>query len=299
MAVTISMSLGWNWASVSLSSQRTPRISSLWSSGATIVSVSGDMVRQEAAFPVMKEVIKLLAKERNFVIDLGKVEKIDSAGVGELVAIKTGADPDALRREAEILAALDHPGVVHLKDWSIDPVSPRLVLRFVNAPDLGTFLQRHGDTLDDEALCDLLLELRGWQRATGGTFDPAVGSLIAAWGLREGGRWPSPTVLEEARRDAGLDAVELAVADVERYVPERDCAGAVDLPEVADSESLGHRGPLCRRGPPRRGARGSVLATGAQWYHSRGSRPRRRTPIDNSTVGERPPPRRRSSPASA
>jgi thiamine biosynthesis lipoprotein len=56
-----------------------------------------------------------------------------------------------------------------------------------------------------DALCDLLLELRGWQRATGGAFDPAVGTLIAAWGLREGVRWPSPTELAEARRDTGLE----------------------------------------------------------------------------------------------
>jgi thiamine biosynthesis lipoprotein len=56
-----------------------------------------------------------------------------------------------------------------------------------------------------DTLCDLLLELRGWQRVTGGTFDPAVGTLIAAWGLREGGRWPSPRELDEARRDAGLE----------------------------------------------------------------------------------------------
>lgn len=78
---------------------------------------------------------------------------------GELVAIKTGSDPDALGREAAILAALDHPGVVRLKDWSAEATSPRLVLRFVNAPDLGMFLQRGGDALDDEGLCDLLTRL--------------------------------------------------------------------------------------------------------------------------------------------
>jgi thiamine biosynthesis lipoprotein len=47
--------------------------------------------------------------------------------------------------------------------------------------------------------------LEEWHRATGGAFDPAVGSLIEAWGLREGGRSPSPAALAQARGDAGLE----------------------------------------------------------------------------------------------
>jgi len=78
---------------------------------------------------------------------------------GELVAIKAGTAVDAVRREAGILAALDHPGIVRLKDWSAEPGAPQLVLRFVNAPDLATYLQRHGDGLDDAALCALLTRL--------------------------------------------------------------------------------------------------------------------------------------------
>lgn len=55
--------------------------------GVTIISVQGEMVRQAATFPVMKHVLDELDNERKFVIDLGKVTKMDSAGVGELVAI--------------------------------------------------------------------------------------------------------------------------------------------------------------------------------------------------------------------
>ena len=56
-----------------------------------------------------------------------------------------------------------------------------------------------------ERLCDLLDELGSWGRVTGGAFDPAIGSLIAVWGLREGGRSPSAVEVAQARRDAGLE----------------------------------------------------------------------------------------------
>jgi anti-anti-sigma factor len=56
--------------------------------GVMIIVVEGAMVMQEEAFPIMKRVVKeLKTGQKNFVIDLGKVDKMDSAGVGELVAI--------------------------------------------------------------------------------------------------------------------------------------------------------------------------------------------------------------------
>jgi len=58
------------------------------SRGAVVISVTGSMVRQSETFPVMKAVLEELdIDEKRFVIDLGKVDKMDSAGVGELVAI--------------------------------------------------------------------------------------------------------------------------------------------------------------------------------------------------------------------
>lgn len=47
------------------------------------------------------------------------------------------------------------------------------------------------------------------RRATGGAFDPGVGPLVDAWGLREGGRLPSPRELAAARLAAGGDGLEL------------------------------------------------------------------------------------------
>lgn len=56
--------------------------------GAMLLVVEGAMVMQDEAFPIMKRVVKELKNgQKNFVIDLGKVDKMDSAGVGELVAI--------------------------------------------------------------------------------------------------------------------------------------------------------------------------------------------------------------------
>ena len=53
-------------------------------------------------------------------------------------------------------------------------------------------------------LCGLLEELRHWHDETNGAFDPAIGSIVEAWGLRANGRIPSPGVLESARSRAGI-----------------------------------------------------------------------------------------------
>ena len=54
-----------------------------------------------------------------------------------------------------------------------------------------------------------LREVRRWWSATGGTFDPGVASLVAAWDLRGWGRTPSETELAAARAAAGLDHLGL------------------------------------------------------------------------------------------
>ena len=56
--------------------------------------------------------------------------------------------------------------------------------------------------------------------ATGGAFDPGVGPLVDAWGLREGGRLPHPGELAAARLAAGGDGLELrAGATAVRHRP--------------------------------------------------------------------------------
>ena len=46
-------------------------------------------------------------------------------------------------------------------------------------------------------------------RETNGAFDPAVGSLVRAWGLREGGRLPSPEQRSEAVADSRFEDLSL------------------------------------------------------------------------------------------
>jgi FAD:protein FMN transferase len=50
---------------------------------------------------------------------------------------------------------------------------------------------------------DLLAQIQAWNRRTEGAFDPVLLALLRAWGVREGGRTPSPDELARARRASG------------------------------------------------------------------------------------------------
>ncbi len=54
-------------------------------------------------------------------------------------------------------------------------------------------------------LCRLFEDLYSWHSRTLRAFDPAVGNLIQAWGLRQGGRLPSATQIGEALQQSGLE----------------------------------------------------------------------------------------------
>ena len=74
-----------------------------------------------------------------------------------------------------------------LSTWRSDSV-----LSAVNRQPVGELLEL------PPPVCALWGELTAWYRATDGAFDPAIGSLIEAWGLREGGRRPSTSDLAAA-----------------------------------------------------------------------------------------------------
>jgi thiamine biosynthesis lipoprotein len=54
-----------------------------------------------------------------------------------------------------------------------------------------------------------LTAARRWWLETDGRFDPGVGGLVQAWGLREGGRRPSPSELTQAQAAGGLASLAL------------------------------------------------------------------------------------------
>jgi thiamine biosynthesis lipoprotein len=54
-------------------------------------------------------------------------------------------------------------------------------------------------------LFDLLKRAFEWEKATGGAFNPAVGPLVRAWGLRTGGRIPDAVSLSRAREASRPD----------------------------------------------------------------------------------------------
>lgn len=66
--------------------------------------------------------------------------------------------------------------------------------------------------LDHEWL-ELLQVAQSWSQRTEGCFDPVLAALVRTWGLREGGRTPTPEALAEARRASGARLLDL---DLER-----------------------------------------------------------------------------------
>ena len=59
------------------------------------------------------------------------------------------------------------------------------------------------------SLCSLFGELRAWTHRTDGAFDPAIGTLVEAWGLHSGGRRPRAEELQLGLENAGFEYLDL------------------------------------------------------------------------------------------
>lgn len=81
-----------------------------------------------------------------------------------------------------------------LTTWKTDGALGRL-----NRIPVGT------EVVLDKQLCQLVGRLRHWWLLTGGSFDPLVGRLMAAWGLRGSGRIPAPSERRQAVQRSGFD----------------------------------------------------------------------------------------------
>ena len=112
-----------------------------------------------------------------------------------------------------------------LSTWRDDSV-----LSAVNRQPVGEALPLPAET------CALLARVARWRAATGGAFDPAIGSLLAAWGLRAGGRRPDDETLAAARAAAGFDRLSFDrdACEITRRAPVVLDAGAFGKGEALD-----------------------------------------------------------------
>jgi len=144
--------------------------------------------------------------------------RIEREVMGTICTIEAWPESDGPSGEALAAALEDALDEVArwdaiLSNWQDDTPLSRL-----NRADVGA-----ASPLDPD-LQAWLVDATTWSARTDGAFDPAVGSLVHAWGLmsREPAR-PAADVLEAARRDAGLDRFDL---DPTRGTATRRGAGA-------------------------------------------------------------------------
>ena len=111
-----------------------------------------------------------------------------------------------------------------LSTWRDDSV-----LSAVNAQPVGEPLPV------SPAVCGLLGRVAEWHAATDGAFDPAVGRLVDAWGLRAEGRQPDDEEREAALAVSGLGHLAL---DSEACAVTRLAAVALDAGGFGKGEAL-------------------------------------------------------------
>jgi FAD:protein FMN transferase len=113
------------------------------------------------------------------------------------IAIGAADRATALAASERAVAALE-AAEARLSTWRDDTELARL-----NQAPLGEPV-----SLSEALAADLAAARQCWKE-TGGAFDPSVGPLVRAWGLREGGRRPSGDELRAAAVATGLDGLRL------------------------------------------------------------------------------------------
>ena len=137
-------------------------------------------------------------------------------GTRAVLVVDTTDRVAALRKLDQMVQSLERTEA-ELSTWRSDSV-----LSAVNRQPVG-------EPLDlPPPVCALWDTLTVWNRATDGAFDPAIGSLIEAWGLREGGRRPSTSDLAAAVDASGWAHLrfDAAVCHATRVVAVTVDAGA-------------------------------------------------------------------------
>jgi len=119
--------------------------------------------------------------------------------MGTMLRIEVAAPEraTALAASERAVAAIE-AAEVRLSTWRNDSE-----LAALNQAPAGTAVRLTPRLADD------LSQARDCFAMTAGAFDPTLGALVDAWGLRHEGRWPSATMLQRARRDTGMAYLEL------------------------------------------------------------------------------------------
>lgn len=116
----------------------------------------------------------------------------------ELEVRVEAASRDAALAASEVAVRALEAAEARLSTWRDDSELARL-----NRAPAGTPVQL------SPRLAAELRGVRHWWRESGGAFDPGIGALVAAWGLRTGGRVPTLEERERARDAGGLAALRL------------------------------------------------------------------------------------------
>ena len=193
--------------------QRARRLTA-WCVGALIVGASASVHPDEVAGPVTERQVYLM----------GTRATLTTREPSRVVAVKV------LDRMLAILESTDR----ELSTWRDDSLLSQLNRQPIAEPWAAP-----------DSLCQLLIELTGWSARTAGAFDPVVGSLIDAWGVRGEGRLPSHAAIEVARERVGVGRVVVTTTpcSITRLAEARIDAGGfgkgVALDRVASLDESG------------------------------------------------------------
>ena len=138
--------------------------------------------------------------------------------------VAEAADREAGLAKLERMVRIIEHTEAELSTWRDDSV-----LSAVNTQPVGEALPV------PPTVCGLLGRIGGWHAATDGAFDPAVGTLIEAWGLRGDGRQPDDDELQAALAASGLDKL---VLDAESCAVTRRAAVTIDAGGFGKGEAL-------------------------------------------------------------
>jgi parallel beta-helix repeat protein len=162
---------------------------------------------------------------------------------GDRVFVKFGPRGEQMARQAELLARLDHPGIVRLKDSGSDGDRPFIVLEWIEGSDLEAVLARSDGGLADDRLVRLLCELAG-----------AVAALHAAGWLHRDLKPANVVVRPDGRP---------VIVDLGAAAPLRDAGTAPDS-ELTD----GYAAPEQYLGDGAEGPWTDIYALGAIGYRA-------------------------------